>query len=243
MRRPPLAQALREIGAAGQRRVVGAGPAAERDLHDQQDQADPQQRDAASARPPAPGRCRASRARPARSAARTSVRPPSRCPITTTGLSSQVTVHMPSRAWNTITISVTAASARGIAVGPAHAPTSRISFAGQRQHRRRDVVLPDVQRDRGANQRRANDDAAQCQAAPARGEQASTSTSRPRLAARCRWNCSRQALCGFDRALEGGVGLGDLMLAASAMRRGRSRSASPGNSGRRWTGARRRRTR
>src|SRR3546814_3447178 len=37
------------------------------------------------------------------------VSPPSRCPITTIGLSSQVTVHIPSSAWKMITARVSAA--------------------------------------------------------------------------------------------------------------------------------------
>ena len=43
VRRPPLADAGREIVAAGERRVVGADPAAERDLHAEQHQADDHQ--------------------------------------------------------------------------------------------------------------------------------------------------------------------------------------------------------
>ncbi len=41
--------------------------------------------------------------------------PPSKCPITTIGLSSNVTVHMPSKAWKITTASVsTAARARSM---------------------------------------------------------------------------------------------------------------------------------
>ena len=66
------------------------------------------------------------------------VRPPSRCAITTTGFSSQVTVHMPSTAWNTITISVTVARrARHRRSVQRTTPTSRMQLGRQRQHRRR----------------------------------------------------------------------------------------------------------
>src|SRR5690606_6130236 len=107
--RPPLAQAGGEIGAAGQRRVIGAGPAAQGDLHHQQAQADPQQPAQAISLGQHQGA--AGRGAPASQTNSERVsRPPSRCAITMTGLTSQITVHMPSTAWKMITMNSAVAS-------------------------------------------------------------------------------------------------------------------------------------
>ena len=50
------------------------------------------------------------------------------------------------------------------------------------------------------------------EAAPARGDQASTRISRPRLAARWRWNCSRQALVVSTARSKLALACGDLVL-------------------------------
>ena len=125
------------------------------------------------------------------------VKPPSRCPITTMGLSNQVTVHMPSRAWKMMTARVRVEMRARSTFDQRSAPASSRPSPNTASIEAA-ACWPRMYN--GMASATASDAPSTCHQPCGRlrvASKASTSTSTPRLPAIMRWNCSRHALWGI----------------------------------------------